>query len=310
MKQHPKRFKRLQLSQIRSFCACARYRSFSAASRSLEMTHSAVWQQIRALEARAGATLFRRQGHELLLTEEGQLFLELSASIVGAVDGLLEAFQEARAQVHRRLVIIGSPGAIAEELNQAVVDYCRTNPQVQVTLLSYTVRGTVDPLVSGEADMAILPVDRIEEQSPLVTVEALCPRSTVLTAPLDHPLARRRRLQLEDLVKHPLMLSEPEDPWRKRVEEVFQRAGLLGQLRVLLEVNIGIAMRIYAQRGLGAGILPLPIGAPELPGVCIRLLDHLFPPQQMVILWRRGSIPRPQARSFADLAHRLLTPKR
>jgi DNA-binding transcriptional LysR family regulator len=309
MKYRPQRFKHLQLSQIRSFCACARHRSFSAAARALGMTHSAVWQQIRALEDRCGVSLFRRQGHDLLLTEDGQVFLELSGSIVGAVDGLLETFQVARAEVERRLVVIGSPGAIAEELNQVVVEYCRRNPRVRVTLLSHTVTGTVDQLVSGEADMAILPIDRIEEHSPLVTSEALCTRPTVLAVAKDHPLARRRRLGLEDLVKHPLMLSEPGDPWRNRVEDVFRRAGLLGQLRVLLEVNIGIAMRVYVQRGLGAGLLPLPIGAPEFPGVLCRPLEHLFPPQQVVILWRRGSTPRPQARSFADLAHRWLSPK-
>jgi DNA-binding transcriptional LysR family regulator len=309
MEHRPQRFKQLQLSQIKSFCACARHGSFSAAARALHITHSAVWQQIRALEARCGVSLFRRQGHDLLLTEDGQVFLELSSSIVGAVDGLLENFQVARAEVERRLVVIGSPGAIAEELNQSVVEYCRLNPRVRVTLLSQTVTGTVDQLVSGEADMAILPVDRIEEHSPLVTVEPLCLRTTVLAAPHDHPLARKRRLRLEDLVKYPLMLSEAQDPWRKRVEEVFRRAGLLERLRVLLEVNIGIAMRVYVQRGLGVGLLPLPTGAPEFPGVCLQSLEHLFPPQQVVILWRRGSTPRPQARAFADLAHRLLSPK-
>ena len=59
------------LSALRAFEATARNRSFSAAARELNVTHAAVAQNVRGLEARFGVTLVRRQGQVMALTDEG-----------------------------------------------------------------------------------------------------------------------------------------------------------------------------------------------------------------------------------------------
>ena len=44
------RYKELRLGQLRAFCECVRYHSFTAAARALGLSHASIWQQIRALE--------------------------------------------------------------------------------------------------------------------------------------------------------------------------------------------------------------------------------------------------------------------
>lgn len=63
------------LNWLRVFEAAARLQSFAAAARDLNMTASAVSQQVRALEGHLGADLFTRGARSIALTETGRAFL-------------------------------------------------------------------------------------------------------------------------------------------------------------------------------------------------------------------------------------------
>jgi LysR family glycine cleavage system transcriptional activator len=59
------------LTALRAFEAAARTGGFAAAGRELGVTSAAVSQQVRALEAQLGKTLFVRRGNRLTLTDAG-----------------------------------------------------------------------------------------------------------------------------------------------------------------------------------------------------------------------------------------------
>ncbi|MGR3679440.1 MAG: LysR substrate-binding domain-containing protein [Paracoccaceae bacterium] len=63
------------LGWLRSFEAAARHLSFTGAARDLNMTQSAVSQQIKSLEAHLGRPLFHRRPRALELTETGITYL-------------------------------------------------------------------------------------------------------------------------------------------------------------------------------------------------------------------------------------------
>ncbi len=63
------------LGWLRSFEAAARHLSFTGAARDLNMTQSAVSQQIKALESYLGRPLFHRRPRALELTEAGCTYL-------------------------------------------------------------------------------------------------------------------------------------------------------------------------------------------------------------------------------------------
>lgn len=60
------------LSLLRAFDATARHGGFTGAGRALNVTHAAVTQAVRALEAELGVTLVRREGRTVGLTEAGE----------------------------------------------------------------------------------------------------------------------------------------------------------------------------------------------------------------------------------------------
>lgn len=70
------------IQYLPAFVAAAQLGSFRAAAQQLNVTPSAISQQIKSLEQRIGLSLFSRQGKELQLSQAGEeffSFLQLTA---------------------------------------------------------------------------------------------------------------------------------------------------------------------------------------------------------------------------------------
>src|SRR5262245_24960548 len=63
------------LNSLRAFEAAARREGFVAAAAELNVTPAAISQQVKALEAYLGVTLFERRPRSLVLTERGRFYL-------------------------------------------------------------------------------------------------------------------------------------------------------------------------------------------------------------------------------------------
>jgi DNA-binding transcriptional LysR family regulator len=301
------RYKELRLAQLRAYCACVRERSFSAAARALGMSQPAVWQQVRALERDFGVGLLERRGRSWEPTEDGRVLLELAATVLGNVDSLLDTFHQRRHEGPRTLTVIGSPGVLTEELARPVVAFSRKHPEIRLTLLSHAGPRTLDLLLGGNADLAVLPLaSEAAGQRQFLVTEPLCERPWVLAMPKGNALHRKRQLKLEDIVRYPLILPEEQSNWRKRVDDLFRANGLLEQVHVVLEASMTLAARRYVSLGLGVALLPQPLEGLELPRVVTRPMAEHLPAEQIVLVWRRGATPKPQARLFAEFVKQRL----
>jgi LysR family glycine cleavage system transcriptional activator len=78
------------LTQLRAFEAAARLQGFSQAARELNVTHAAVAQQVRALEARLGRELIYREGRGLKLTASGDKLAQALADGFGTIGRAVE----------------------------------------------------------------------------------------------------------------------------------------------------------------------------------------------------------------------------
>ncbi len=271
-----------------------------------------LWIQVRALERACGAILLERHGREWRPTEDGLLALELASSIVDAVDSFQERFQRQQDDLPRQLVFSGVPGVLAEDLSDLIIAFCRAYPRIHLLLPSHhgvSTRAAVDLVESGEADLGsiVLPHGSPPDMGPLLRVEPLSQRPATLFIPHGHPLGKRRRLILTDLVRYPLILPGVESAWRLRVDEVFRGAGLLESRQVLLEVSVTHAARRYASRGLGMALFPLPRDPLKYPRLDMRSLDDLLPSEDVALIWRRAGKLRPQAQLFMDFVRARLS---
>lgn len=77
------------LTALRAFDAAAQAQSYSAAARALNVTHAAVAQQVKALEAHLGLTLVQSSPRGIVLTPDGQdLAARLQTGFAAIAEGI------------------------------------------------------------------------------------------------------------------------------------------------------------------------------------------------------------------------------
>ncbi len=123
------------LSALRAFEAMARLGSFSAAARELNVTHAAVAQHVRALEAEFGESLARRSGAGMELTEEGaRLAASLSQGFGQIAAGVRELRQTRGA---RPLQVTLTPSFAENWLMPRLGGFRAAHPDIPLALIPH-----------------------------------------------------------------------------------------------------------------------------------------------------------------------------
>lgn len=120
------------LRALAAFEAVARNLSFAKAAAELNVTPSAVSQQIKALEERLAITLFRRLNRRILLTEAGEIYY---AAIASAFDAMADATERIHSHLNPQILMIRSaPSFAAKWLLPRLPEFIRRNPDIDVRL--------------------------------------------------------------------------------------------------------------------------------------------------------------------------------
>lgn len=120
------------LSLLRAFDATARQGSFAEAGRALNVTHAAVTQAVRALEAELGVALVRRAGRTVVLTEPGEALARALAEGFGTIATGIETLRQRDA---RRVLRVATTTFIAEtHIMPRLPGFWARNPGVEVAM--------------------------------------------------------------------------------------------------------------------------------------------------------------------------------
>lgn len=120
------------LSALRAFAAYAQTGSLQKAGDALNVTHAAISQQIRNLEAHLGVTLLERSGRQARLTQEGH-------SLAGVLDSSFAAIAKEAARLStqedaRPLTVSTTPSFAANWLVPRLADFRARYPQIDVAI--------------------------------------------------------------------------------------------------------------------------------------------------------------------------------
>lgn len=140
----------VSLNALRAFESAARHLSFTLAADELSVTPAAISHQVKSLEDRLGARLFRRTSKGLVITDEGLALVPTLSDTFARLGRLLEQFEGG----HRREVLtVSVVGTLAVGwLLPRLGDFEEGHPLIDLRLLTNNNR--VD--VAGESlDFAI-----------------------------------------------------------------------------------------------------------------------------------------------------------
>lgn len=303
-------FKELRFRQFRAFREVARSLSFASAADVLQISRPSVWQQVRALEEELGTELLRTESQQLSLTEDGSMLLEMITPLVESFDSLKAVFLDRRRDVVRRLTVATTSTVLANDLLEPVRLYRQRHPDVRFSFIERPSREALPLLESGQADLAFVGI--LEEAPRPVTLEfdEWLRFPFVLICPPEHPLASARRVQLKDLVGHPLLLPAEATNARTRIEDVLRKAGLFKKANIVLESSTSLVLGRYAEMGLGVALTSLsPMLIEELRSgslghtpLVVRELTNLFGEEPVVLAHRKGRHLLNHINEFRQLA--------
>lgn len=120
------------LASLRAFEATARNRSFSAAARELNVTHAAIAQHVRSLEAHFGEALVFRQGQSMALTDAGARLAMALEDGFSTIEAAVREMLDQRAT--RPLNISLTPSFAEAWLMPRLGDFWNHHPEIEVAM--------------------------------------------------------------------------------------------------------------------------------------------------------------------------------
>jgi DNA-binding transcriptional LysR family regulator len=259
----------VELRRIQYFVAVAEEAHFGRAAGRLRMAQPPLSQQIKALEAEMGVTLFRRTTRKVELTAAGARFLERARDILADVDdAVAEAGQVAAGMLGR--IAIGFTGSATYDLLPSLVRVLRADlPGIELDIRGEMLTpDQVTALAEGTLDLGLL---RPPVRSTAIEVQALRREPLIAVLPEHHPLADRQRVQLSDLRDDPFITypSHNRSVVYEAVIDACQRAGFIpGNVHEVAETSTLVS---FVAAGLGVALVPASVqhlritGATYLP---------------------------------------------
>jgi DNA-binding transcriptional LysR family regulator len=275
--------------------------SFTAAAKSLGYTQSAVSRQVAGLESAVGTPLFERTARGVRLTDAGDALLRRAGTVLDEVDAAQRELEGITRAATGRLRVGAIPTAVAALLPRAMRAFMERNPGVDVSLREGSTSSQIRRLASGSADVAVIGV--LPQWQPprdrRVTLEHLIDDPLLLAVGGDHPLARRRTVNLDDLA------SERWIAGSAKADDAMLGAWQWAewQPRVELIAKEWTAKLGLVAAGLGVTLVPGLAAESVRPDVALIRIRSERPASRTVFLARRAKDEAPQARGFAELLH-------
>jgi LysR family transcriptional regulator, benzoate and cis,cis-muconate-responsive activator of ben and cat genes len=169
----------------------------------------AVGQQIKELEDELGVELFERLARGVRLTPAGIAFLEGTRGVLGELKGVVDDAQQAGRGKVGMLRVGHVPMSSRRSLaGSAIPSFCMRYPHVEVRTMDMTTAEQYAALPDGRIDVGIV-YAAPETSGPLRSelLDQIALEGVLL--PVSHPLSRKARLHLSDLVTLPLLMVPP-----------------------------------------------------------------------------------------------------
>jgi DNA-binding transcriptional LysR family regulator len=298
-------YKQNRLKQLRAFCHAAQVGSISEAAERLYLSQPTVSLQIQALERELDTVLFERRGPKIKLTPEGENLYTLAQPLVEGMDKLQETFAAASGKLESgELNIAAGESTILYILPEPIRLFAQQYPGIRLKLHNVTGRDGMSMLRADEADFAIGSMLEVPDD---VTYQPVVNYGPALITPLDHPLARMKRVTLHDISPYGLILPPHHLSTWRMVDLVFRQHN--AGYKVTLEAGGWEVIKKYVELGLGISIVTdvCLTGAEKVVKIP---LGEYFPDRSYGIVLRRGKFLSPQAKRFLDIARDYFGQKR
>lgn len=236
--------------------AVAEAGSFAGAARELGLVPSAVTYRVRQIEDALDVLLFDRSSRQAKLTAAGNELLRSGQQLLQEIDAVAHRVKRVATGWEAQLTIAVDAVISCSTVMELAQAFYELAPTTRLRLRDETLSGTLDALVSGQADLA-LGVTMETASNAGIHAKVLGDLGFVYAVAPHHPLAAAPEPLKDELMQRHRAVAVADSTPRGTGLTVHLLAGqdvlTVPNMRAKLDAQL---------RGLGGGFLPEPMARP------------------------------------------------
>lgn len=264
----------MDLRHLRCFMAVAEELHFARAAERLHIEQSPLSRAIKELEEDLGVQLFVRTTRSTRITRAGKLFLQHVPRVFAALQQARDSVNAAANGFHRQLRIALSDCAMPSRLS-ALLARCREeDPEVEIRLFEVSLSQQIKGLHDDLYDLGFSLAGDVGDG---IVAEPAWDDPLMVAVPARHPLLSYKRIPLEEVLRYPLVLGDPQacEGYARQVDRLLRRVEmepLIAERVASFElmttlVSAGFALGFAAAQQLATsrepGVVARPLAGPS-----------------------------------------------
>jgi DNA-binding transcriptional LysR family regulator len=278
--------------QMRLFLALADTGSVGAAARAMHVTQPTASTQLREITDAIGVPLYEVVSRRVRLTEAGEELARTARAVAGEWESFRQKVDAIKGLTRGRLKVAVVSTA-KYFIPRLLGGFCERHPDVEIALEVLNRDGVVARLRDNVDDLYIMsmpPTGIAIESTPFMD------NPLALIASADHPLARRRAVELRDLREERFILRERGSGTRLATDAHFRRLRFVPRVR--LELGSNEAIREAVAGKLGVAVISAHSLGPVHPGVTVLRVRGFPIRSRWYVVRRTGAGLSPIAAAF------------
>ncbi len=241
----------LTLQQLKLFESVVRNGSFTRAAEEMHLTQPAVSIQIKRLEDQAGLPLLEQVGKKIFPTAAGKVVFETAREVLGQLGALDEEIESLKGEIRGplQLAVVTTGKYFMPHL---LGHFLQLHPNVEPKLVFTNRAQLVERLMENEDDFVVM--GRIPDDKRLVSYPFL---NNILgfVAPAGHPLAGRKKIPLEEVIKERYISREVGSGTRLALDRLLEEHNL--KATPYMELGSSEAIKQAVLAGIGIAVVSL-----------------------------------------------------
>ena len=213
----------MNLSQLYYFQKLAELQHYTHAAEELFISQPTLSHAIASLEEDLGCKLFRKQGRNVRLTDDGVVFKEYVDEALGVLADGIATLNIRQGRLSGTLQLGAIATVRADYLPALVLDYRKKRGNlIELRIEQGSTQELVDELIAGKLDLAIAS----SVENPRIVFTKLFDRSMGVIVQEGHPLANRENISLQELRNYEVYTYRPDIPVGVRLDAFLRANGL------------------------------------------------------------------------------------
>ncbi len=270
--------------------------TIAGAAKLLNVSAPGISRLMKYSEDMLGVRLFNRRHGRYVPTPEARNIFDLLDNVYRKVEDLQVAIERLGKGEGRELSFASVPSIANVMVPRAVGRLRQQFPDLGIDINILKIEEAIDYLLLARGEVVAISSrfdHSIIDFAPLATGRLLC------IVPTGSELAERTSIKPSEIVEHPLIGINPNDPYGRIMTEIFRREGL--QYRMGIKVRFGTTVASLVSAGLGLAIIDeFTVAGGKLEGIkCLEIeAESTF---QTYVAYRNDVALSLYAEAFIDL---------